>query len=101
MTPTGLRAFERRLERIAEREIADFTACHLLAAVDRPTLLLHARNDQEVPFADAQRLAASTPCAELHAFDDLGHRAILYAPPAARAVVAFFERWRREEPPCL
>jgi pimeloyl-ACP methyl ester carboxylesterase len=94
MTPTGLRAFERRLERLAGRQIADFTACHLLAAVDRPTLLLHARNDQEVPFADAERLAASAPRAELHPFDDLGHRAILYAPLAARAAAAFFDRWR-------
>jgi pimeloyl-ACP methyl ester carboxylesterase len=94
LTPTGLRAFERRLERVAERKVADFTCSNLLAATGRPTLLLHARNDQEVPFADAERLAASIPVAELHPFDDLGHRAILYAPPAVRAAAAFFDRWR-------
>jgi pimeloyl-ACP methyl ester carboxylesterase len=94
LTPAGLRAFERRLERVAERKIADFTGSYLLAATDRPTLLLHARNDQEVPFADAERLAASIPLAELHPFDDLGHRAILYAPPAVRAAATFLDRWR-------
>jgi pimeloyl-ACP methyl ester carboxylesterase len=94
LTTTGLRAFERRLERVAERKIADFTGSNLLAATGRPTLLLHARDDQEVPFADAERLAASVPLAELHPFDDLGHRAILYAPPAVRAAAAFLDRWR-------
>ena len=94
LTPIGLRAFERRLERVAARKIADFTGSNLLTATGRPTLLLHARNDQEVPFADAERLAASVPLAELHPFDDLGHRAILYAPPAVRAAAAFLDRWR-------
>jgi len=94
LTPSALRAFERRLERIAERKIPDFTGSNLLAATGQPTLLLHARNDLEVPFADAERLAASVPIAELQPFDDFGHRAILYAPPAVRAAAAFLNRWR-------
>jgi pimeloyl-ACP methyl ester carboxylesterase len=89
----ALGAFERRLERLARRKIADFTGSNFLAAIDRPSLLLHARDDQEVPFADAERMAAAVPSAQVHAFDGLGHRAILYAPPAVRAAAAFLARF--------
>jgi len=93
LSPAALRAFERRLERLAERRIADFTGSNLLTATGRPTLLLHARDDQEVPFADAERLSAM-PGAELLGFDGLGHRMILYAPPAIRAAAAFLARFQ-------
>jgi pimeloyl-ACP methyl ester carboxylesterase len=93
LSPAALRAFERRLERLAERKIADFTGSNLLTATGRPTLLLHARDDQDVPFADAERLTA-VPCAELQAFDGFGHRAILYAPPVVRAAAAFLARFQ-------
>jgi pimeloyl-ACP methyl ester carboxylesterase len=92
LSPAALRLFERRLERLAERRIADFTGSNLLTATGRPTLLLHARDDQEVPFADAERLSA-IPGAELRGFDGLGHRMILYAPPAIRAAAAFLARF--------
>jgi pimeloyl-ACP methyl ester carboxylesterase len=89
LSPAALEAFERRLEQLAQRKIADFTGSRLLSATGKPTLLLHARDDAEVPFADAQRLAASAPLAELHAVDGFGHRMILYAPPVVRAATAF------------
>ena len=94
LSPAALRAFERRLERLADRKIADFTGSNLLTATGRPTLLVHARDDQEVPFADAERLTACAPCAELQAVDGLGHRMILYAPPVVRAAAAFLARFR-------
>jgi pimeloyl-ACP methyl ester carboxylesterase len=93
LSPAALGAFERRLERLAQRKIADFTGSNFLAAIDRPSLLLHARDDQEVPFADAERMAAAVPGAQVHALDGLGHRAILYAPPAVRAAAAFLARF--------
>lgn len=83
------RAFERRLERLAERSLSDFTGSALLAATGRPALLLHCRDDVEVPFAAAESISAAVPGARLQAFDGLGHRAILYAPPAVRAAAAF------------
>lgn len=87
--PAAQREFERRLEQLAERRIPDFTGTNLLAATGRPTLLLHSSDDADVPFADAERIAAATPHAELQAFDGLGHRAILYAPPVVRAAAGF------------
>jgi pimeloyl-ACP methyl ester carboxylesterase len=93
LSPAALGAFERRLEQLAQRKIADFTGSNFLTKIDRPSLLLHARDDQEVPFADAERMAAIVPRAHVHALDGLGHRAILYAPPAVRAAAAFLARF--------
>jgi len=88
--------FERRLERIARRGIETFTGGQLLRDARKPALLLHARDDAEVDFADAEAIAAACPTAELMAFDGLGHRKILYAPPVARAIGAFIDSQLRD-----
>jgi pimeloyl-ACP methyl ester carboxylesterase len=90
--PSAQRMFERRLERLALRSVADFTGTRLLAEAGRPALIVHARDDAEVPFQDAERIATSSPAAELAVFDGLGHRAILYAPQAVRTAHAFLAR---------
>jgi pimeloyl-ACP methyl ester carboxylesterase len=86
------RVYERQLERIAHRRIADFNGADFLAATGRPALLVHARDDAEVDFSAAEEIAARCPKAEILPFDGLGHRMILYATPAARAAVAFLSR---------
>lgn len=87
--PAAKRAYERHLERIAHRPVATFTAANLLAAIGRPALLLHARDDTEVVFRNAEEIAAACPQAELRAFDGLGHRNILFAPPVIRAALSY------------
>lgn len=84
--------FERRLERIAERSVEDFTGVALLREAGRPALFLHSRDDEEVPFSDAETIVGAVPDATLEAYDGLGHRKILYAPPAVRAIGSFIER---------
>lgn len=93
LSSAAQRVFERRLERLAHRPVVDFTGTRLLAEADRPALIVHARDDAEVPFADAERIVTSSPKAELAAFDGLGHRAILYTPQAVRAAHAFLARF--------
>jgi len=83
------RAYERRLEVIAHRRIADFTGTNLLAEAGRPALILHSRDDADVAFAEAEEMVSTYAGAELQAFDDLGHSKILYAPPAVRAAGAY------------
>lgn len=83
------RAFERRLERTAHRSMADFRADRMSAAIGRPSLLVHARDDYEVDFSCAEEIVAASPSAELMAFDGFGHRLILSAPPAVRAIVSY------------
>ncbi|HSR82108.1 MAG TPA: alpha/beta hydrolase [Hyphomicrobiaceae bacterium] len=92
LSPEAQRAYERRLETIARRKIADFTGVNLLKKTGRPALLLHSRDDPDIIFAEAKEIAAANASAALIAFDDLGHRKILYAPPAVRAAGAFLSR---------
>lgn len=92
LTDAARRAYERHLERVGHRSIATFTTAHLLRAVARPALLLHARDDHEVPIHNAEQIVAACPTAELVTFDGFGHRKILYAPPAIRAAVSFLTR---------
>jgi pimeloyl-ACP methyl ester carboxylesterase len=100
LPPEAQRAYERRLETIAHCKIADFTGVNLLKKTGRPTLLLHSRDDPDIAFADAEEIAAASAGAKLIPFDDLGHRKILYAPPAVRAAGAFLLRQHRASLRC-
>ena len=91
LSPEAQRAYEVRLESIAHRWVEDFTGNNLLAEASRPALLLHARDDADVAFSDAEEIAAGTG-AELQLFDGLGHRKILYAPPVVRAATTYLLR---------
>jgi pimeloyl-ACP methyl ester carboxylesterase len=94
LSPAAQRVYEQHLEHLARRRIEDFTAVNLLAEAGRPALLLHSRDDAEVPFDDAQQVARSSRSAYLQAFDGLGHRKILYAPPVVRAAASYLARQR-------
>jgi pimeloyl-ACP methyl ester carboxylesterase len=98
LSPAAQRAYEHRLEGLAHRRIADFTGANLLAETGRPALLLHAPDDADVAFADAEEIAAACAGTELLACDGLGHRKILYAPPVLRAATAFLMRERDRVP---
>jgi pimeloyl-ACP methyl ester carboxylesterase len=95
LSPAAQLSYERRLERLAHCRIADFTGANLLAAAGRPALLLHARDDAEVPFENAEQMAEFGVSTELQAFDGLGHRKILYAPPVVRAATTYLIRQQR------
>lgn len=87
--PKARRAYERHLERIAHRALSTFTAANLLSATGRPALVIHARDDTEVGFQDAEAIVARCSEATLQAVDGFGHRNILFAPPVIRAVVSY------------
>jgi pimeloyl-ACP methyl ester carboxylesterase len=81
------RAYEHHLERVGHRPVATFSAFALLGKVGVPTLVVHGRDDREVPFRNAEEIAAACPSARLMPFDGLGHRTLLFAPPVFRAVM--------------
>lgn len=91
LRPDGQRRFERRLERVGQRALADFTTARLLGGAIRtpPVLIVHARNDDVVPVGDAKAIAAALPGTRLDLHDGLGHAKVLYAPPVVRAVRDF------------
>lgn len=89
MTPAARTMFERHLERVAHRRLSTFTASDLLRTADRPALLLHSRDDHEVPIRHSEEIVASCPTAQLHAFNGMGHRKILSSPQVVRAAISF------------
>jgi len=89
LSEAATRSFERHVERVARRPISTFTGAKLLAATGRPALLLHSRDDGEVPYRNAEEIAAACPASRLMAVDGLGHRNILFAPPVIRAAISY------------
>jgi pimeloyl-ACP methyl ester carboxylesterase len=67
------------------------------AALTRPLLLLHGRADRLAPPAEAERIAAAAPRAELAWFDHADHLALIDRAPDRyrRLVAAWLERHRR------
>lgn len=77
----GPRTMDRlidRIERLAERPLADFDPRTMPSAETLPpTLIIHDRRDKEIPYAEGEALAAGWPNAELITTDGLGHQRIL------------------------
>lgn len=96
--PRGLRALEARIHAVAGVPVTAFAGAAQLQRHAGPTLLLHCRDDREVPFAHAQALADAGPFIRLEAVAGLGHRRILTAPRVA-ALVADFVAGRAEPAP--
>jgi pimeloyl-ACP methyl ester carboxylesterase len=92
LSDVARRAFEHRLERVGGRSLNCFTAVKLLQASGCRGLAIHARDDVDVPFRCAEEIVAEVPGIELQAFDGLGHRAILFAPQAVRAITSYLTR---------
>ncbi|MEQ1615901.1 MAG: alpha/beta hydrolase [Hyphomicrobiaceae bacterium] len=89
MTDAARRAFEQRLERVGRRPIDRFATAELLLSSRCRAMVVHARDDIEVPFHCAQEVVAASPAARLAAFEGFGHRNILFAPPVVRAIVRY------------
>ena len=74
----ALRLEELELEALAERVLA-------------PTLVVHDRDDRDVPFASGERLASALPNARLLSTSGLGHRRVLRDKNVLESIVAFVE----------
>ncbi len=61
----------------------------LVADFDTPLLIVHDRDDTEVPFSAGATLAAMWPGASLHVTEGLGHYRILRRPEVGERVIAF------------
>lgn len=94
----GQGALEARIHDVAGVPVGDFEGKAQLARFGRPTLLLHCRDDREVPFAHAQTLSEAGPFVRLEPLQKLGHRRILQSRKVA-AMVADFVAGRAEAPP--
>lgn len=62
----------------------------LLAGLDRPTLVVHGREDQVIALAMAERIAALVPAAQTAILADTGHAPFLERPDTFNALLADF-----------
>jgi len=86
LSRAGRKAFERHLERIGHRTLESVTSARYLRSVGQPALVVHARDDAQVPFSDAEAIVAACPEAQFLPVDQFGHAGVIFAPPVVRAV---------------
>jgi pimeloyl-ACP methyl ester carboxylesterase len=61
----------------------------LARAMTAAALVVHDREDQDVPFSHGEEIARAWPGAQLMATTGLGHRAILRDPEVIRRTITF------------
>lgn len=82
-------AMDRRALDITGRPLTSFVGSDYLRQTRTRTLVIHARDDKEVGFSNAEALKAAGDFVTLHDVDGLGHRRILYAPEVVEAAARF------------
>jgi pimeloyl-ACP methyl ester carboxylesterase len=81
-------AMIRRVETMFDRPIGDFDVVTAGGGMP-PTLIIHDQRDKEVPFAEAEQIAAAWPSANLVNTEGLGHQRILRDPGVVWRVTEF------------
>ena len=89
LPPRAHAAMRRNLETRLRMRWDDLHVPTLARELRVPVLVVHDREDTDVPFLHAEEIVGSWPSARLVATTGLGHRAILRDPAVARATVEF------------
>jgi len=84
--------FEKTLKKIGSRRLSEFDGNRILGGIDRPILVIHSRDDEEIPFAQGATFQALGEHVTFLPANGLGHRQILYAPSTIRSVRDFVAR---------
>ena len=87
--PRTRQVMRRNLEARLRMRWDDLHMPTLAATLPVEALVVHDREDEEVPFAHGEELARAFPRGRLIATSGLGHRAILRDPEVVRQTVAF------------
>jgi pimeloyl-ACP methyl ester carboxylesterase len=77
LSEPAAQAFDRQLEKVVGQPATELGMPELAATLRQPALIVHARDDREIPFADAQTIARAWPHGQLLAVDGVGHRRVL------------------------
>lgn len=89
LSPEILAGMKLRLERrfgIAWKDFDVFAAARTMTS---PLLVVHDRQDRDVPWTDGEAIAAAWPGAKLVITEGLGHRRIVHDPSVVSRAVAF------------
>ena|SRR5438445_3093462 len=94
----GTRAFLDAARSIFRAQVAPAKYRAVVAAADRPALVMHGAHDQLVPLASAEEAVKGHPDWELAVFDDLGHIPQMESPERwLRVVDRWLDRPRRAQ----
>jgi len=92
LRPASVAEFYRRVRPLADCDVEDFVVSKQLSETEDELLVIHAVDDKEVPFSEAEEIAACKPNASLHRADGLGHRRIIASDDVVNAAVNFILR---------
>ncbi|AKI00167.1 Alpha/beta hydrolase family [Hoeflea sp. IMCC20628] len=87
--PAAQEAFERQVFRATGRPLSEFRVDRMLHDLRIPILAIHAEDDKEVAFSNAEAIAGMGPHVSLMKANGYGHRRIVSAPPVTQAVADF------------
>ena len=88
----AMRAFREAIEQQTGVKIKEVEIFERVAGLRVPALIVHDRDDREVPFQDAERLTARWPGAAIMPTAGLGHRRILKDDAVIRHAVDFISQ---------
>jgi pimeloyl-ACP methyl ester carboxylesterase len=94
--PATQNAFERQVLRFAGRPLSEFRVDRMMHDICIRTLVIHAEDDKEVAYANAEAIARTGPHVRLVKANGFGHRRIVSAEPVTRAVVEFLDEEARD-----
>ena len=82
-------AFERQVLRFAGRPLSEFRVDRMMHDIRIPMLAIHAEDDKEVAFSNAEAIARMGAHVRLMKANGFGHRRIVSAGPVIQAVAEF------------
>ncbi|PRQ05078.1 alpha/beta fold hydrolase [Enhygromyxa salina] len=88
LAPAATRQFETRIQGIVGAPAEQLSIATLGRQLRQPALVIHSKDDREIPFADALDHARHWQNATLHAVNGLGHRRIVRDEGVIEAIVA-------------
>jgi pimeloyl-ACP methyl ester carboxylesterase len=89
LSARGHDAFENEVQHLTGMPMDSFSSARQLAGLRMPTLLIHAPDDKEIPFSDAEAMAAAGAHVQVLPAPGLGHRRILFDAGVQQAAAAF------------
>ncbi len=86
-----------RVERRVGITMENMRADRIASSMHAPLLVVHDRNDKEVPVDSGQRIAQAWPNADLIITEGLGHQRILRSEHVTNVAVSFIDAIRRQK----
>ncbi|MEQ8825526.1 MAG: alpha/beta hydrolase [Filomicrobium sp.] len=96
LSGTAVLEFEKRLEHTAQYPLHELNAARFIRRINRPALLIHCADDNEVTIENAHDVAAAGKNVQVEEVRGLGHRKILFASNVARNTARFLKQLSSE-----